>query len=142
MENFTFREMHVGEKSKRKSQRFFLQSFITLEICQNQQIWLLYGKKHSLVYNLIVYHHHFSFQELLKSHAACWFTSLQVPLCYNFGFYRGEILRSSLESKYQQFYQTKNCASIPKIKLKQSCRCHLAPSNISMQNSAKLTSVA
>ena len=41
----------------------------------------------------------------------------------------------SLESKYQQFYQTKNCASIPKIKLKQSCRCHLPSSNISMQNS-------
>ena len=32
-ENFTFREMHVGEKSIRKSQRFFLLSFITLEIC-------------------------------------------------------------------------------------------------------------
>ena len=47
----------------------------------------------------------------------------------------------SLESKYQQLYQTKNCATIPKIKLKQCCRCHLPPSNISMQNSAKLTSV-
>ena len=40
----------------------------------------------------------------------------------------------SLESKYQQFYRTKNCASIPKIKLKQCCRCHLPPSNIFMQN--------
>ena len=33
MENFTFREMHAGEKSMVKSQRFFLMSFITLEIC-------------------------------------------------------------------------------------------------------------
>ena len=33
IENFTFREMHVGEKSIRKSQRFFLLSFITLKIC-------------------------------------------------------------------------------------------------------------
>ena len=40
----------------------------------------------------------------------------------------------SLESKYQQLYQTKNCATIPKIKLKQCCRCHLPPSNIFMQN--------
>ena len=41
---------------------------------------------------------------------------------------------SALESKYQQLYQTKTCATIPKIKLKQFCRCHLPPSNISMQN--------
>ena len=41
----------------------------------------------------------------------------------------------SLESKYQQLYQTKNCATIQKIKLKQYCRCHLPPSNISIQNS-------
>ena len=40
----------------------------------------------------------------------------------------------SLESKYQQLYQTKNCATIPKINLKQCCRCHLPPSNIFMQN--------
>ena len=33
MENFTFREMHVSEKSMGKSWRFFLLSFITLEIC-------------------------------------------------------------------------------------------------------------
>ena len=33
MENFTFREMNVGEKSIRKPWRFFLQSFITLKIC-------------------------------------------------------------------------------------------------------------
>ena len=45
MENFTFREMRVGEKLMGKSERFFLLSFITLVIC-------------SLVYNLIVCHHH------------------------------------------------------------------------------------
>ena len=33
MENFTFREIHVGEKSKRKFVAFFLLSCITLEIC-------------------------------------------------------------------------------------------------------------
>ena len=33
MENFTFRDMHVGEMLIGKSQRFFLLSFITLEIC-------------------------------------------------------------------------------------------------------------
>ena len=33
MENFTFRELHVDEKSMGKSLRFFLQSFITLKIC-------------------------------------------------------------------------------------------------------------
>ena len=33
MENFTFREMRVSEKSMGKSKRFFLLSFITLEIC-------------------------------------------------------------------------------------------------------------
>ena len=60
MEIFTFREMHVGEKSMGKSWRFFLLSFI---------IWLLYGTKHALVYNLIVYRR--SFYEILKSHAAC-----------------------------------------------------------------------
>ena len=33
MESFTFREMHVDEKSMGKSLRFFLQSFITFKIC-------------------------------------------------------------------------------------------------------------
>ena len=33
LENFTFGEMHVGEKSMGKSWRFSLLSFITLEIC-------------------------------------------------------------------------------------------------------------
>ena len=33
MENFAFREMHVGEKSMGKSKRFSLLSFITSKIC-------------------------------------------------------------------------------------------------------------
>ena len=57
-----------------------------------------YGTKHSLVYNLIVYNHYRTFQEILKSHAACCLTLLQVPVCYIFGLYRREILRSRLRA--------------------------------------------
>ena len=141
MENFTFREMYVDEKSIGKSQRFFLLSFITSEICYNQQIWLLYGTKHSLVYNLIVYNHYRTFQEILKSHAACWLTLLQVQVCYNFGFYRREILRFRFRANINNSIKLK-AVLLPKIKLKQCCRRHLPPSSISMQNSSKLISVA
>ena len=141
MENFTFREMYVDEKSIGKSQRFFLLSFIISEICYNQQIWLLYGTKHSLVYNLIVYNHYRTFQEILKSHAACWLTLLQVQVCYNFGFYRREILRSRFRANINNSIKLK-AVLLPKIKLKQCCRRHLPPSSISMQNSSKLISVA
>ena len=30
------------------------------------------------------------------SHAECWLTLLQAPVCDNFGFYRREILRSRM----------------------------------------------
>ena len=142
MENFSFKEMHVGKKSMRKSQRFFIMSFITLEICLNQQIWLLCGTKHSSVCNFIAYHHHCSFQEILKSNAACRLTFLTSSSVLQLRLQQTRKSALSLESKCQQLYQTKNCATIPKIKLKQCCRCHLPPSNISMQNSPRLTSVA
>ena len=82
IENFTFREMHVGEKSIRKSQRFFLLSFITLEICSNQQVGLLYRTKHSLVCNLIVYYHYRTVhnketvtgEEIFETHVSCLLT--------------------------------------------------------------------
>ena len=41
---FTFREMHVGEKSIRKSQRFFLLSFITLEMLKSASRALVQNK--------------------------------------------------------------------------------------------------
>ena len=51
MENFTFREMHVGEKSKRK----FL-AFLSIIVYYLGDLL-----KSALVYSLIVYHHHCSF---------------------------------------------------------------------------------
>ena len=60
MENFTFREMQVGEKSKRKFVAF-LSPIVYYLGDLLKDLWLLYGTKHSLVYNLIVYHHHCSF---------------------------------------------------------------------------------
>ena len=60
MENFTFREMQVGEKSKRKFVAF-LSPIVYYLGDLLKDLWLLYGTKHSLVHNLIVYHHHCSF---------------------------------------------------------------------------------
>ena len=53
--------MCVGEMLMGKSYCFFHLSFITLDICQNQKTWLLYGTEHSLVYNLVVYYHYLTF---------------------------------------------------------------------------------
>ena len=93
MENFTFRKMHVDEKSMGKSLRFFLQSFITFKICLNQDIGLLYRTKNSLAYTLIVYYHYRTVynketvtgEEILKSHVACLLT-YKFPSVTNFGF--------------------------------------------------------
>ena len=45
MENFTFREMHVGEKSKRKFVAF-LSPIVYYLGDLLKDLWLLYGTKH------------------------------------------------------------------------------------------------
>ena len=58
---------------------------------------------------MIVYNHYRKFKEILKSHAACWLTLLQVLVCYNFGFYRRKILRSRLRANINSSIKRKLC---------------------------------
>ena len=48
---------------------------------------------------------------ILKSHAACWLTLLQVPVFDNLGFHRREILRSRLRGNINSSIELKTVLS-------------------------------
>ena len=143
-------ELHIQrEACRRKIEYKILQKSVSLfsrlllwGFAKTSRYGFLYGTKHSLVYNQIVYHHHYSFLGDFKVRCCALVNITTSSSVLQLRLLQMRNSALSLESKYQQFYQTKYYASIPKIKLKQSCRRHLPPSNISMQNSAKLISFA
>ena len=55
MENFTFREMHVGEKIEEKIVAFLSPVVYYLGDLLKSAAMALYGTKYSLVYNLIFF---------------------------------------------------------------------------------------
>ena len=75
-----------------------------------------------------------------------WGETLDYVSCFSLHFFRALAASCVLYNRTEHsqgfsICQLKNCATIPKIKLKYCFCCHLSPSNISMQNSVKIKSV-